>query len=176
VGLPLRSPESLELRMTYITRSWHKLLMLKAPCLSTWSHKCAWGFSHRPGIWSHLLGCLGRQSQTKHLQSFAGLLGASVTDQAFAVICWVAWGISHRPSICSRLLSCLGRQSQTKHLESFAEMLGASVTVESFAGFNLSMLYHRVHGQMYMVTPHRESWHPAREMLLTRLEQLRCVR
>ena len=141
VGLPLRLPESLELRMTYITRSWHKLLMSKAPCLSTCG-KCAsgvghrpgtcwvaWGVSHRPSIWSHLLGCLGRQSQTKHLGSFAELLGASVTDQALAVICWVAWGVSHngvicwvawgvshRPSIGSHLLGCLGRQSQWSHL------------------------------------------------------------
>ena len=141
VGLPLRLPESLELRMTYITRSWHKLLMSKAPCLSTCG-KCAsgvghrpgtcwvaWGVSHRPSIWSHLLGCLGvshrpsiwghllsclgRQSQTKHWQSFAGLLGASVTmgsfagllgasvtDQALGVICWVAWGVSHSGVIC----------------------------------------------------------------------------
>ena len=125
VGLPLRLPESLELRMTYITRSWHKLLMSKAPCLSTCG-KCAsgvghrpgtcwvaWGVSHRPSIWSHLLGCLGRQSQTKHWESFAGLLGASVTmgsfagllgasvtDQALGVICWVAWGVSHSGVIC----------------------------------------------------------------------------
>ena len=129
VGLPLRLPESLELRMTYITRSWHKLLISKAPCLSTCGNKCASGVSHRPSIWSHLLRCLGRQSQTKHLGSFAELLEASVTDQALAVICWVAWGVSHsgvicwvawgvshRPSIWSHLLGCLGRQSQWSHL------------------------------------------------------------